>query len=319
MKLRSFCCALGLIPAIAFANDSTGYIGVGGIEYLKSPHITMQSEDLFISKNKIRVDYQFKNLSNRDIQETVLFPLPLFERYYDSDFADTAALIRSFTIKVNGKTVKPTTHVRAYFLDMNDENKKTDVTQELKKCGFSDDELMNPWTEKRDNDVLEKKLQACTEPTIVKLRHPAYDENETSAVSPWAVQVVYSWQQNFPAGQTIQVQHQYSPLVGGSIQFSGNPEYPFSPAFCVDDAFRRELKKQGKDEHNSYSVVDYVLKTGANWAKPIGKFTLTIERDKDELVSLCWDKSLRKISATQFQAVKYDFLPKDDLSIVFVK
>ncbi len=43
---------------------------------LKNPKISMQSEDLFISKNIIRVNYQFKNFTTQDITETVLFPLP---------------------------------------------------------------------------------------------------------------------------------------------------------------------------------------------------------------------------------------------------
>ena len=58
------------------ANDSTGFVATGGVQYLKNPKISMQSEDLFISKNIIRVNYQFKNLTAQDITETVLFPLP---------------------------------------------------------------------------------------------------------------------------------------------------------------------------------------------------------------------------------------------------
>ncbi len=52
------------------ANDSTGFVATGGVQYLKNPKISMQSEDLFVSKKQIRVDYQFKNLTDQDIQET---------------------------------------------------------------------------------------------------------------------------------------------------------------------------------------------------------------------------------------------------------
>lgn len=56
------------------ANDSTGFVATGGVQYLKNPKISMQSEDLFISKNIIRVNYQFKNLTTQDITELFYFP-----------------------------------------------------------------------------------------------------------------------------------------------------------------------------------------------------------------------------------------------------
>ncbi|MEG0488976.1 MAG: DUF4424 family protein, partial [Acinetobacter sp.] len=42
------------ITSAVVANDSVGYVGTGGIEYLKNKNIAMQSEDLFISKKKIK-------------------------------------------------------------------------------------------------------------------------------------------------------------------------------------------------------------------------------------------------------------------------
>ena len=41
----------------------------------------MQSEDLFISKKIIKVDYLYKNLSNKDVTETILFPLPRIDNF----------------------------------------------------------------------------------------------------------------------------------------------------------------------------------------------------------------------------------------------
>jgi len=51
-------CAVLLAMTAAQANDSTGYIGTGGVEYLKNKNISMHSEDLYISKDKIRVNYE---------------------------------------------------------------------------------------------------------------------------------------------------------------------------------------------------------------------------------------------------------------------
>lgn len=89
-----------LIITKSHANDSTGYVGTGGIEYLKNKNIAMQSEDLFISKKIIKVDYQFKNLSNLDIIETVLFPLPKLDNFFEGgDFAHSEDLLKSFLFR----------------------------------------------------------------------------------------------------------------------------------------------------------------------------------------------------------------------------
>ncbi len=75
----------------------------------------MYSEDLYISKKIIKVDYQFKNLSNKDIKENILFPLPKVENFFDSDFADTEGLLKSFQVKVDReKDSAQACSVRAY-------------------------------------------------------------------------------------------------------------------------------------------------------------------------------------------------------------
>ena len=104
MKRTAFLVLL-FAAATAQANDSTGFVETGGIQYLKNPHIEMQSEDLYISQQQIRVSYTFKNNSAQDITETVLFPLPEVSAGYDSDFADTAGLINSFRIWADGKSM----------------------------------------------------------------------------------------------------------------------------------------------------------------------------------------------------------------------
>lgn len=307
------------LPMVSLANDSTGFVGTGGIQYLKSPHIAMQTEDLFISKMQIRVDYQFKNLSQHDITETILFPLPRVDDIEDS-FADTESLVRSFKIWVNGKAVQPKVHVRAFLYPVNQQgervNQPIDVTEILQRCGVSDADLMGVWQRKEHMGNVRQRVVQCQAPKLRQI-HPKLSLENLD----WATQIVYSWQQTFKAGEITHVKHQYTPLLGGSLYFdaSKDPKNGFYRQYCVDDSFRAEIQRRYQKRDLLYSALSYVLTTGANWAKPIGKFTLTIERDSNELVSLCWDKSLKKVGANRFQAVKHDFLPKRDLDIVFVQ
>lgn len=313
------------LPLGAYANDSIGFVATGGIQYLKTPHIAMESEDLYISQQQIRVAYRFKNLSKRDITETVLFPLPILSDGYSADFADTAGLIKSFKIEVDGKKVQPKTHVRAFMYQKDAEGSHVgdpiDVTAALKGCGFSDSELMNPWTDGHDLSKLHAKLDQCKDLQILKLRK--YETASGDGLineTPWAAQIVYSWPQTFKAGAVTEVKHQYTPLVGGSMYFdaSKSDQNAFYSAYCIDDQFRRKMKKSGKD-YPVHRALSYVLTTGANWAKPIGTFTLTIDRAPNELVSLCWDKSLKKVGANRFRAVKHNFTPTRDLDIIFAE
>ncbi len=297
------------VSTLTFANDSTGYVGTGGIEYLKNKNIAMQSEDLFISKKIIKVDYQFKNLSHQDITETVLFPLPPLDNFFEADFAHSEELLKSFKIQVDGKDIKPEMHVRT-FLRRNENSKPIDVTELFKQCGFTQAEMLNPWSRQSyEYTDFEDKIRGCNNAKLQQLLPKKRDD-----LIWWSSQVIYSWKQTFKANSVTQVKHQYKPLVGSSVAL-----YPdeYNHQFCMDDRFKKGLKK-AQSEHSPFSALSYILTTGANWAKPIENFKLTIERDPKELVSFCWKGKVNKISPTQFQMVEKNFVPKQDLDIIYV-
>ena len=302
---------LASLSTFSLANDSTGYVGTGGIQYLKNAQIAMQSEDLFISKKLIKVDYVYKNLSKHDITETVLFPLPRIDNFFEADFAHTEALLKSFKIIVDGQDIKPTMHVRT-FIQKDDKSPMIDSTEAFQQCGFSQTDMLNPWARNNDdNEYYQDKLRQCKQPQIQKILANFKKDDEI----PWSSQVIYSWKQTFKANALTKIQHQYQPLVGGSVAL-----YPdeYNQNFCMDVQFKQGLKK-AKAEHSPFNALSYILSTGANWAKPIENFKLTIERDKNELVSFCWNGKVEKISPTQFQMTKRNFVPKQDLDIIFVR
>ena len=301
-----------LLAGAAHANDSTGTVSTSGIKYLKNPHIDMQSEDLYISEKQIRVHYKFKNTTAQDITETVLFPLPIVPAATVSDFADTKGLVDSFRIYADGKPVRPQAHVRAYFERRN--GSLVDVTADLKKCGLSDQELMHPWTQKQDGEKIDSKIRACRSAKVQSMLPKQPDE-----LPDWSAQIIYSWKQTFKAGSVTEIKHQYTPLVGGSFlpSLKAKDSKAFIDEYCMDENFLKNFKTV-EEGSKVYHYLGYVLTTGANWAKPIGKFTLTIDREPNTVISLCWDKSLRKVGPNRFQAVKENFLPKKDLDIIFV-
>lgn len=309
------CTALLAITA-AQANDSAGYIGTGGVEYLKNKNISMHSEDLYISKDKIRVNYEFKNLSNKDITETVLFPMPAVPSRLESDFANTTRLVDSFKILSNGKAITPKTHVRTFMYpivikdgEKTYADKSVDTTEVFKACGIKDNEMMTPWTNQGNTDNVDQKLQNCTDKRLNKF----IDVNEDDSYIFWDSQIIYSWQQTFKAKAITKINHAYKPLVGGSVYLD---EEEFAD-FCVDKSTQQGFHKSGA---RPYSALSYILTTGANWAKPITNFKLTVERDPDELVSFCWKGKgkVKKVSATTFEITETNFVPAHDFDVAFI-
>ena len=61
-----------------------------------------------------------------------------------------------------------------------------------------------------------------------------------------------------------------------------------------------------------------MLSTGANWHRPIGRFTLTVEAPHPaDFVFLCLDGA-RRVGANRIVAELTDFWPWHDLDILFV-
>ncbi len=317
-----------LLAFHAYANDSTGYAAAGGIEYVKNKDIAMHSEDLYISKKLITVDYQFKNLSKRDITENILFPLarvPFPSQY--SNFASPTDTINSFKILVNGKAIKPNVHVRAFVYPRTSEGSidfdaaPIDVTEIFKGCGLTDGELKYPWTDKGDWEAINRKLAKCQNPRLTQIvgKVDGYDPEVESAVF-WESQIIYSWQQTFKANTITNVHHSYKPMVGGSVAFVEYDE----KRFCIDDSIKKTIQKQPKKYQTPgapYSALGYILTTGANWAKPINHFKLTVERDSDELVSFCWagKGKVTKVGSGKFQVIEKNFVPTKDLDVAFIQ
>ena len=93
------------IGSVAKSNDSEGgHTATGGLEFLRNEHISMKSEDLFISTDLIRVEYLYENTHSEDLKIEVAFPISRWNKWFESreDF------IRHLDFKtwVNGDRVK---------------------------------------------------------------------------------------------------------------------------------------------------------------------------------------------------------------------
>ena len=313
--------ALLVCAAPALANDSTAELGTGGLAFITSETLKMESEDLFVSPDEVRVTYQFRNLADEAQDVLVAFPLPDIKGDGDFNVAipdyDSDNMF-GFTTTFNGEPVAATLHQQAFAFNL-------DQTAVLKDFGVP----LTPFGE-RTRDA----LKGLDEDQIAQLMHlgmviPMQYSNgddvwETDYEPVWTLRSTYSWEAHFEPGEAAEVVHAYKPSVGGTVAvtfLSPPDEYGDRPAdykkrFCTDDDFIKTVKKTLAAPDDYYSApyteswMSYIWSTGNNWSGAIGKFTLTIDKgDPKNLVSFCWDGKVTKTGPTTFKMEATDWFP----------
>lgn len=307
----------------AHANDSEAAINLGGIELVQNRDVSMDSEDLYISKDEVRVRYRYTNHSDRDLELTISFPLPPIKASDEAIYGDQAVpdfTKLDFQTAVDGKPVKFQVMKRA-------EIKGRDVTQRLAQLGWPLEWI----TGSGDQPRFVGKLTAAEKAARVADGLLRKAENGDHFPT-WDVVTHVTRKQVFPAGRTVEVTHRYAPMIGGSVAGSLLPgvreEFPGNiRQYCIDKAFLAAFDKKLAARKGDDSVpmaysetwIGYVLSSGRNWRGPIKDFRLVVDKGKPEnMVSFCMN-GVKKISPTQFEVRRKNFEPKGDLEVLIVE
>lgn len=317
-----------LVPlAGAWANDTTAQLAAGGLVLTKTADIEMRSEDLYVSAKEIRVAYRFFNRAAQDRTVTVAFPMP----DVTLDFIDGMTAVPhpgnenflDFSTKADGKPVATEVEIKAF-------GNGVDQTALLRKLGV-------PMYPDADYDGL-TALPKAQQDELIGLGLAVVNEFDSGkgweqhVVPMWTLKTTYHFQQTFPAGREVVIEHRYTPGTGESVgSVMGSPYAPGTPeyaddlrTYCIDQGFLaavgRAKAKAGQDGMPfSEQRVSYILTTGANWAAPIKDFRLVVDKgDARNLVSFCAE-GVKKISPTQFEVRMTDFTPTADLDVLILR
>lgn len=320
--------AVAVLPTPATANDSQAARGLTGLMFEQNEAIAMESEDLYLSTEQVRVTYAYRNTSDRPVTILVAFPLPdvplpgADPDWVESAFPDWGQI--NMTTKVDGQ---PASLLR---IDVPKVGGK-DVSARLSALGWP----VLHWQDKGFAARL-ARLSADDKSELVGEGLLTTDGLADGSVRPaWRVSTAFVRTQTFPPGKMVTVEHAYVPMTGGMVgsgldrsardETMAGPE-GYAARYCVDDAFlagydRRRYRADGAVNDLVLPVeawLAYALAPGANWKGPIKRFRLTIDkRDPKALVSLCMD-GIRKVSPTRFEVVKTDFEPSRDIEVLFV-
>jgi len=322
--------AMALAAGQAAANDSSAELATGGLVLTKNDAVRMQSEDLFISAKEIKVRYRFLNTSSKDVTTLVAFPMPDVSIEFPDEIlalpTEDPKNLLGFKTLVDGKPV--TTQIEQKVVkdgvDRTDVLKKLNVP--LAPHLYSTSQALDRLPKSAWQELIGMKLAEVEEYSI--------GQGMEQHLSPrWTLKTTYSWEQTFPAGKEIVIEHSYKPSVGVTVQTSiGELDAmvedwfrDYANKYCIDGDFLsavvRAKKKAGTEYGAPFSEerISYVLKTGANWAGPIGHFRLVVDKGAPgNLVSFCGE-GVKKISATEFEMKKTDFVPEHDLNILILK
>jgi hypothetical protein len=308
--------ALAPVPG-ARANDSMAAIGIGGLALVRSEAVRLDRQELFISRERVRVDYLFTNMTDRDIDTLVAFPLPDFTHSPVERVPDYRRAL-DFRTLVEGRPVTYELVQRAHFNGQ-------DITGRLQALGLP---LVG-------GDEFERRVNGLPEPQRAALLREglvlgAFEQGRANIDEPlWTVSTSVTRRQVFPAGRSLAVQHSYVPFAGGTVDGRFSPARRASPAFqalraryCVEDgflaAFDRRTRPGGQSALYGEIWLQYRLTPGANWAGPIGEFRLIVDKgDPRWLVSFCGE-GVRRLDARRFEMRRTNFTPTRDLDILIV-
>lgn len=319
------CGVLAASPALA--NDSVAELGTGGIVMSRTDAVSMLSENLFLSTDKVTVDYVFKNQTDKDVEALVAFPMPNIE----GSIYDRPALpdgesdnFLGFDVTFDGKPVQPRLEQRAFAVGI-------DVTDFLKAANVP----VNPFAQPVF-PALEKLSDEAAAQWIDRglIFIDEYDDGagwKKVRTPLWSLKSTYWWRSTFPAGKEVKVSHRYKPSVGGTAgltffydnKFQG--EYDrYKADYCIDAEFEKAVLKSARDNPDGYPLLmeqrlDYVLTTGGNWALgTIGDFKLTVDKgDPKNIISFC-GQDVKKTGPTTFEMTAKDFYPEKDLKVLIL-
>lgn len=309
--------------APTIANEATNNLPAGGLAVDAASGIEIRAQELRISPQAIHIRYTFFNSTAKDVKTTVSFTLPdrppTDDGSMDSIPVTDATDYLGSQSKVNGTLVETETDERAIVAGV-------DMTEYLETAKLS------------PSTATEEELNALPvemRKTLIELAIIGEEEIEDGEatkkvlVRRWGTRTTIKWEQTFPAEKETVIEHSYQPSVGvsyGASDFSG--EYPNSvgylkKSYCLDEAFLEAAKRmrtetEAKGAFVNEHRVGYLFLKDDKPAALVKDFRLVVDKgDAESLAGFC-APGMKQISPTQYEARAKDYMPSQDLEVLFL-
>ncbi len=302
----------------ALAQDESFTTAAGGLVIEGGDGIAIVSQDLYVSRQTVRLRYVLRNRGTSALTIPIRFPLS------DRSATRNAYELRwpgDFSTSVDGVPVALQPQRRALLGTQ-------DHSELLTRLGV-------PISQRdEDYDAVQRALAALprsertrlVELGLIETFEPDGAPAQFSAL--WTARESWQWEQVVPAGRDLVVEHSYTPGLAGAINVgmashairnseSGQEQIRL---YCLDDAFLAgvdrlaALDAQGQDPSISEAWFTFLYGNGP----AVGEFRLVVDRgDESAIASFCGEGA-RPIGPTQIEVRRSNWRPEGELRVLFL-
>lgn len=302
----------------AAANGAPAEFAAGGVIFLEAVDIAIEREDLFVSRDEVRVRYVYRSLTGEPQDATLGFPMPPVPILADDvnylggrgpGDGDPRNYL-NFSVAVDGRPVESIMHE---FAELGPEN----ATSVLGAYGIPP--FLPPEKVAEMAELPEDVLAELEKAGMIRR-----SKSVPGLIIPlWDYSVNFEWLQAFSADRTV-VEISYRPLVGYNVDdLDLSDDGIYARPYCIDDAFRAGVERRLERQYFEPATLGYILMTSHHWAGPIGEFNLTVSKavegmkPEDTLVAFC-PLEAKRVSPTEFTFTALDYRPTDQLRVLYL-
>lgn len=320
----------------ALANDTASMGTASNVSFVANKNVVIHREDLTIGPMRhdngahvpIVVKYSMENMSSVPDPVQMAFPIPgcHFEKFFKAmidsrvSAADSCVKMPEMKVKVDGKIESSGKWIRRFLM----RGVLFDESEFSKRTGVKSADLSNlldsiPELSDEKQEQAEKKFEDTVKRLCKKLggTSKGYLGHECDPMKKLWAENVFVWSHEFRPKKKTEIVHEYQVEASWNVDWRDRFDHD---VFCLKDpsvlkAWEKNAEISAPFIHHNF--VGYILKTGGNWAKPIEEFNLTLrKKDKEQLVSTCFN-GLKKMGPLEFKATRKNFLPTEDLYVLF--
>lgn len=298
------------------ASNAPAQFYTGSLHFMRAPELVIERQDVTLAPNQVNVAYVLHNISNHEITETLVLPIPA-------------------NITINDQAVVYKISQRAI------SNNGQDISNLLKNLGIPFDPVtaMHSIDNSANRDSILQKLISF------KLLDPKDETPE------WISKSYYYWQQSFPANAYVTIKQNYKPIITQkTAKVNSNLIYmPYNLVKkLVNVAINWSLDEQMtsnnlqanlqcsniKQFHTTigaqdtitvkkdvlqFNELNYDCSQESIWSTPIEHFSLKIISPENMHSMLCWngDFKLHGKNTLVFEADNY--VPLHNINVLYVE
>lgn len=316
--LLAMATAVATLPAGAQSTaqpvETSREIASGGLIILPDFALTIERQDVTLSRDSIRIVYAIANDSPEPRTLQVTFPLPDLDATVLAD--QTINLPKPDPVNFVGAVYAADGVERPAGFEQRALAFGLDVTADLTTAGIP----LYPYL-----SATAERLARLPEALRTDLAERGVVRIDNGRIYPgWTLRTTAFWRQTFAPGKTTVLALTYQPIAGSTPASSAAIDTLREP-YCLNAVAEAAIARRPSGPAQTgpaairLSWVHYALTSGSSWVPPVASFRLhVVKPTPDSLVATC-RKGGRPAGPTVLEWKAEDFYPDDDVLVLFIR